>query len=153
VLQPTRQRLSFSVDYWAITKRDLISTLGDDVILGNLAKYEPLVHRYNEDEGLPGCDYDPDDNASASSSCARKTAAARRPRAWTSRAELKGLKTDWASFGVQAQFGTLALVSSQQTGYGDPYVSNLGRFVTDGVVQRWRHRLTLDWERVRGAHA
>jgi iron complex outermembrane receptor protein len=27
-----------------------------------------------------------------------------------------------------------------------PYVSNLGRFVTDGVVQRWRHTITLDWD-------
>jgi iron complex outermembrane receptor protein len=29
---------------------------------------------------------------------------------------------------------------------GDAYVSNLGRFVTDGVVQRWRHTITLDWD-------
>jgi iron complex outermembrane receptor protein len=26
-------------------------------------------------------------------------------------------------------------------------VSNLGRFLNDGVVQRWRHSLSLDWSR------
>ena len=41
--------------------------------------------------------------------------------------------------------GTLTLTSKRQFGNGDPYVSNLGRFVTDGVVQRWRHRITFDW--------
>ena len=42
--------------------------------------------------------------------------------------------------------GTLTLSSKKQTGNDDPYLSDLGKFVTDGVVQRWRHRLTLDWE-------
>lgn len=46
-----------------IQKRNLISTIGDDIILSNLDKYEPLVHRYNEDEGLAGCDYDPTDSS------------------------------------------------------------------------------------------
>ena len=38
------------------------------------------------------------------------------------------------------------LNSKIQNAPGDPYVSNLGRFVTDGVVQRWRHTVSLDWE-------
>ncbi len=57
-----------------------------------------------------------------------------------------GLKTGLGNFAVGLR-GTLALVSKQQTGNGDPFISNLGRFVTDGVVQRWRHRLSVDWER------
>ena len=145
VAQPTRQA-SFSVDYWAISKRDLISTLGDDVILGNLAKYETLVHRYNEDEGLPGCDYDPDDSTICFIELRKENRGRQKASGVDLAAELKGLKTDWGSFGVRLT-GTLALVSKQQTGNGDPYVSNLGRFVTDGVVQRWRHRLSVDWER------
>ena len=50
------------------------------------------------------------------------------------------------NFGVRLN-GTLALKSEQQTGYGDPFVSNLGRFINDGVVQRWRHTLSFDWSR------
>jgi len=42
--------------------------------------------------------------------------------------------------------GTLTLTSKEQLGNGDPFVSNLGKFVEDGAVQRWRHTVTLDWE-------
>jgi iron complex outermembrane receptor protein len=118
VAQPTRQA-SFSVDYWAISKRDLISTLGDDVILGNLAKYETLVHRYNEDEGLPGCDYDPDDSTICFIELRKENRGRQKASGVDLAAELKGLKTDWGSFGVRLT-GTLALVSKQQTGNGDP---------------------------------
>ena len=38
------------------------------------------------------------------------------------------------------------LDSKIQNAKGDPYVSNLGRFVTDGVVQRWRHTISMDWD-------
>lgn len=139
------KRLSIGVDYWAITKRDLISTIGDDVILGNLDKYEPLVHRYNEDEGLPGCDYD----ASDSSICFIELQKANRGREKAAGLDLtleaRGLKTSVGEFGAKL-VGTLTLTSKRQTGSGDPYISNLGRFVTDGAVQRWRHRLVLDWQ-------
>ena len=58
--------------------------------------------------------------------------------------DLKGLKSSVGEFGVRLA-GTVVLKSQKQTGFGDDYISNLGKFVTDGVVQRWRHRLTLDW--------
>jgi iron complex outermembrane receptor protein len=143
MLQPTAQ-WSVGVDYWSITKRDLISTLGDDVILGNLAKYEGLVHRYNEDEGLPGCDYDADDSSICFIELRKENRGRQKSSGVDLSVELKNLKTGVGQFGVRFN-GTLALVSKKQTGDGDAYVSNLGRFVTDGVVQRWRHRLTLDW--------
>jgi len=137
---------SFSVDYWAIAKRDLISTLGDDVILGNLAKYEPLVHRYNENEGLAGCAYNPSDASICYIELRKENRGKQLATGLDIVADFKGLKTAAGQFGAHLN-GTLALTSKQQTGYGDPYISNLGKFVTDGVVQRWRHRLTLDWSR------
>ena len=143
VLQPAAN-VSFSADYWAITKRDLISTIGDDVILSNLDKYEPLVHRYNEDEGLDGCDYDPSDSAICFIELRKENRGRQKTAGIDLALDVKGLKTGIGQFGVRVA-GTLALVSKKQTGYGDPYISNLGRFVTDGAVQRWRHRVTLDW--------
>ncbi len=143
VMQPSAN-WSFSADYWSLTKRDLISTIGDDVILSNLDKYEPLVHRYNEDEGLAGCDYDPADSAICFIELRKENRGRQKVQGIDLAAELKGLKTGIGQFGVRVA-GTLALSSKKQTGYGDPYVSNLGRFVTDGVVQRWRHRVSLDW--------
>ena len=144
VFQPTRHS-SLSVDYWAITKRELISTLGDDVILANLAKYEPLVHRFNEDEGLDGCDYDPDDSAICFIELQKENRGRQKLSGVDIQAEFGGLDTALGRFGLKLA-GTYAISSKKQTGNGDPYISNLGRFVTDGVVQRWRHRITLDWE-------
>ena len=60
-------------------------------------------------------------------------------------AKLGGLKTSWGEFGLRLN-GTLTLKSERQTGDGDPFISNLGVFINDGVVQRWRHSLSLDWE-------
>ncbi len=144
VLQAS-ERLSLSVDYWNITKRDLISTLGDDVILANLAKYEPLVHRYSEDEGLDGCDLDTSDNTICFIELLKENRGRQKASGLDMVADLKPVATAWGRFGGRLN-STLALSSRQQTGYGDPYVSNLAKFVTNGVVQRWRHRLTLDWD-------
>jgi iron complex outermembrane receptor protein len=60
--------------------------------------------------------------------------------------ELRNLRTAVGTFGAKLT-GTWVLSSKRQTGDGDPYISNLGRFVTDGVVQRWRHKLSIDWEK------
>ena len=57
----------------------------------------------------------------------------------------RGNYVAFGEFGLRLN-GTLTLKSQQQTGNGDPFVSNLGVFINDGVVQRWRHSLALDWE-------
>ncbi|MDH0866933.1 TonB-dependent receptor [Mitsuaria sp. GD03876] len=144
VLADPTPELSLGLDYWHIEKRDLISTLGDDVILGNLAKYEPLVHRYNEDEGLAGCDYDPDDSSICYIELRKENRGKQKASGLDMTLQYRSPATALGRFGVKL-VGTLTLSSKKQTGDGDPYVSNLGRFVTDGVVQRWRHRLNLDW--------
>lgn len=136
---------SFSVDYWNITKKDLISTIGDDVILGSGTKYENLIHRYNEDEGLEGCDYDPTDSTICFIELHKENRGRQKSSGLDITIDLKGVKTAFGQFGAKL-VGTVALTSKKQTGYGDPFVSDLGKFVTNGVVQRWRHRLTLDWE-------
>lgn len=143
VFEPTRQ-FSASLDYWAIQKSDLISSIGTDVILKNLDKYESLVHRYGEDEGL--CDFYEDDI----DICFIELRKANRGKQQIAGVDLgltlRGIKTELGEFAAKLQ-GTWTVRSKQQTADGDPYVSNLGQFVNDGVVQRWRHTLTLDWER------
>jgi len=137
---------SVGVDYWNIQKRNLISTLGDDVILSNLDKYEPLVHRYNENEGLQGCDYDPDDSSICFIELRKENRGREKASGLDLTLQLRSPATSWGRFSAR-MVGTWTLSSKRQTGDGDPYISNLGRFVTDGVVQRWRHRLNLDWSR------
>jgi iron complex outermembrane receptor protein len=55
------------------------------------------------------------------------------------------VKTAWGKWSARMA-GTLMLDSRLQTNPGDTYVSNLGKFVTNGVVQRWRHQFSVQWE-------
>ncbi|WP_374673982.1 TonB-dependent receptor [Ideonella sp.] len=142
VLAPSPQ-WNISLDYWQIRKSNLISELGDDVILANHEKYEHLIHRYNEDEGL--CDYDPEDPAICYIEMHKENRGAERAAGLDVVLDWQGRPGAWGRFGARL-VGTWMLQSEKQTGDGDPFVSNLGRFVTDGVVQRWRHNLAVDWE-------
>jgi iron complex outermembrane receptor protein len=144
VVYEPRPQLSVSLDYWNIEKRDLISSIGDDVILGNLSKYGSLVHRYNQDQGLAGCPYDPTDSSICFIELQKENRGRQRVSGLDMTMEMKPVRTSVGQFGARL-LGTLALTSEKQTGFGDDFVSNLGKFVTNGVVQRWRHRLTLDW--------
>ncbi|HEV6968344.1 TonB-dependent receptor [Roseateles sp.] len=131
VFEPQRG-VSLNVDYWNIQKTNLISTLGVDVILGNLAKYGGLVHRRPNDK-IDTIDLIKENRGKQKISGLDLGIA------------LSNLKTGLGQFGLRLN-GTLTLKSQQQTGDGDPFVSNLGVFINDGVVQRWRHNLALDWD-------
>ncbi|MGM9515628.1 TonB-dependent receptor [Roseateles sp. DB2] len=132
VFEP-QSNVMLSVDYWNIQKRDLISTLGVDVILGNLDKYGSLVHR-DEDKVIDHIDL------------IKENRGRQKISGLDFSASLSGLKSTMGTFGLRLN-GTLTLNSKQQTGNDDPYVSNLGHFINDGVVQRWRHTISADWER------
>ncbi|HEY0956117.1 MAG TPA: TonB-dependent receptor [Roseateles sp.] len=131
VFEPARG-VNLNLDYWNIEKRNLISTLGVDVILSDLAKYGSLVIR-DEDEWIDHIDL------------VKENRGKQRISGLDIGVALSELKTALGQFGLRLN-GTLTLKSQQQTGNGDPFVSNLGRFINDGVVQRWRHTLSVDWE-------
>jgi len=131
VFEP-RRGVSLNVDYWNIEKTNLISTLGVDVILDNLAKYGSVVHR-DDDGDIDWIDL------------IKENRGKQKISGLDLGVSLTGLKTALGEFGLRLN-GTLTLKSKQQTGDGDPFVSNLGRFINDGVVQRWRHTVSVDWE-------
>ncbi len=131
VFEPQRG-VNINVDYWNIEKTNLISTLGVDVILSDLAKYGNLVHR-DEDNFIDHIDL------------VKENRGKQRISGLDLGLNLSGLKTGFGQFGLRLN-GTLTLKSQQQTGDGDPFVSNLGVFINDGVVQRWRHTVALDWD-------
>jgi iron complex outermembrane receptor protein len=145
VFEP-RRGVNMNVDYWNIEKSDLISTLGVDVILGNLDKYGSLVHRY-WDTNLPAeCaeDFDPDDYEICVIDLVKENRGKQKISGVDLGIALSGLRTGLGEFGLRLN-GTLTLKSREQTGNGDPFVSNLGRFINEGVVQRWRHNVSVDW--------
>ncbi|PLY48472.1 TonB-dependent receptor [Janthinobacterium sp. ROICE36] len=131
VLEPS-QHWTFSADYWNIKRTDLISEIGDDIILGNLGKYGDLVHRDEDNE----IDY---------IELRKENRGAQKAAGIDITADLHGVKTAWGRFGGHLS-GTYVLDSKIQTSPGDVFISNLNKFVTDGVVQRWRHTITLDWD-------
>ncbi len=132
VLEPVKNA-TLSLDYWNIKRTDLISELGDDVILGNLAKYGDLVHR--DEDGL--IDY---------IELRKENRGAQIASGLDLTIDYRGVQTAVGRFGGHLS-GTYVMQSKIQNSVGDAYLSNLGRFVTDGVVQRWRHTITFDWDK------
>jgi iron complex outermembrane receptor protein len=132
VFEPMRD-MSVTLDYWNVQKSDLISTLGVDVILANLDKYASLVHR-DEDDVIDHIDL------------VKQNRGAQKISGLDVGLAINRIPTAIGQLGLRLN-GTLTLSSKQQTGDGDPFVSNLGRFLNDGVVQRWRHTLSVDWSR------
>jgi iron complex outermembrane receptor protein len=131
VLQPSKQ-VMLSLDYWNIKRTDLISEIGDDIILANPVKYASLIHR-DEDDYI---DY---------IELRKENRGAQKAAGLDLTIDYQGVKTFLGNFGGRLS-GTYVTDSKIQNNKGDVYVSNLGRFVTDGVVQRWRHTITLDWD-------
>jgi iron complex outermembrane receptor protein len=127
------RHVNASLDYWNIKRTNLISEIGDDIILGNLAKYGDLVHR--DEDGL--IDY---------IELRKENRGAQIAKGLDLAITVRGIDTPVGRFGGRLN-GTYVLDSKIQNSPGDAYVSNLNHFVTDGVVQRWRHTLTFDWER------
>lgn len=127
------RQISALLDYWNIKRTDLISEIGDDIILGNLAKYGDLVHR--DEDGL--IDY---------IELRKENRGAQVAKGLDLAITVRGVDTSIGRFGGRLN-GTYVLASKIQNAPGDAYVSNLNHFVTDGVVQRWRHTVSFDWER------
>jgi iron complex outermembrane receptor protein len=125
-------RVSASLDYWNNKRTDLISEIGDDIILGNLAKYGDLVYR--DEDGL--IDY---------IELRKENRGAQLAKGLDLAITVRGVDTPVGRFGGRVN-GTYVLTSKIQNAPGDDFVSNLNRFVTDGVVQRWRHTISADWE-------
>jgi iron complex outermembrane receptor protein len=127
------KHVSASLDYWNIKRTNLISEIGDDIILGNLAKYGDLVYR--DEDGL--IDY---------IELRKDNRGAQLARGIDLALTVRGVDTAIGRFGGRLN-GTYVLTSKIQNAPGDAFVSNLNRFVTDGVVQRWRHTVSVDWDR------
>ncbi|NHZ36703.1 TonB-dependent receptor [Massilia rubra] len=131
VMEPSKH-WNASLDYWKIKRTDLISEIGDDIILGNLGKYGSLVHR-DEDGVIEYIELHKENRGAQIASGLDLVV------------NLRSANTGLGRFGARLN-GTYVLDSKIQTATGDPYISNLGKFVTDSVVQRWRHTVSLDWD-------
>jgi iron complex outermembrane recepter protein len=146
VFEPSRN-FTASLDYWRIINKDIISTLGEQVILGDLAKYD-LPNTQDADGNCipaPG-DFVCRVDGEIDSILLRKE----------NQGELRTSGLDLEAkyrmdAGLAGRFtasisGTYVLEYKRQFGGSDAFVSNVGRFLQDQVVQRWRHRAAIDWD-------
>jgi len=131
VFEPIKDA-SLSLDYWRITKTDVISDLSGKIILENPARYAAYIVRD------PADDY---------------------PTLILKKENQGGLKTSgvdlearWrTAVGAASHLGlnfsgTYVIDYKRQFGPAEPYLENAGRFLQDQVIQRWRHRISADWD-------
>ena len=122
-----------SIDYWNINIRDIISTRGEQTIVENAYTYNGTLITRDEDGYISNIDLRKENQGEM------KTSGLDIGLDW------KGVNTSMGRFGASLS-GTLVLSYDRQFGPELPFQSNVGVFLNDQVIQRWRHRLTLDWE-------
>jgi iron complex outermembrane receptor protein len=133
VLAPNK-RTSFSVDYWNIEKRDVISTLGEQVIIENPAAYNGKYIERDEDGFISNILLMKENQGRLKTSGIDVEADWRTERG------------DWGRFGVNLS-GTRILRYDRQFGPAEPYRSNLSVFLNDQAIQKWRHRINFEWDK------
>jgi len=121
-----------SLDYWRISKTNVISDLSGKIILENAARYAAYIQRDPVD-GYPTLILKKENQGGL------KTSGVDVDARWRSAASEAG------RFGLNFS-GTYVIDYKRQFGPAEPYLENAGRFLQDQVIQRWRHRLSADWD-------
>ena len=130
VFEPMRGVL-LSADYWNIEKRDVISDLSGKTILQNPTRYAAFIKRDPVD-AYPTLILRKENQGTL------KTSGLDLEASW------RGGATEWGRFGASVS-GSYVIDYERQFGRAEPFVSNVGRFLNDQVIQRWRHRAGVDW--------
>ena len=134
VFEPSRD-ISLSLDYWSIRKTDIISEIGEETIFTNPVYYNDpdIVVRFSD--GFVDFINVQKENRGRLNTAGLDVAVS-----W------RGQATAWGRFGAGLN-GTLVTEYKFNTDPRSPLVDGLGRFRDDKAVQRWRHRVNLDWDR------
>ncbi|MCE2657326.1 MAG: TonB-dependent receptor [Rubrivivax sp.] len=132
VFEPMRQTL-LSLDFWHIEKTDVISDLSGKTILENPTRYAAFIRRDPFDQY-------PTLILRKQNQGALKTSGVDIEASW------RGQPTPMGRFGASLS-GSYVSRYERQFGPQEAFVSNVGRFLNDQVIQRWRHRASVDWER------
>ena len=134
VYEPSRN-WSGSVDYWSIRKTDIISEIGEENIFSNPIYYNnaAIVSRFSD--GIVNVITVKKENRGKLNTAGLDVALR-----W------RGENGPYGRFGA-GLIGTVVTEYKFATDPRSPLVDGLGRFRDDKAVQRWRHKLNLDWDR------
>ncbi|MBL8512571.1 MAG: TonB-dependent receptor, partial [Betaproteobacteria bacterium] len=137
VFEPSRN-WNGSLDYWTIRKSDIISEIGEETIFSNPVYYnDPAIVRRFSDGFVDVIRVTKENRGKLN------TAGFDVALRW--RGE-NGPNDAIGRFGADL-VGTIVTEYEFSTDPRSPLVDGLGRFRDDKAVQRWRHKLSLDWDR------
>ncbi|MDR7334512.1 TonB-dependent receptor [Roseateles asaccharophilus] len=133
VFEPSRN-WNGSVDYWAIRKTDIISEIGEETIFTNPVYYnDPAIVKRFSDGFVEFVTVKKENRGKLN------TAGVDLSLTW------RGEPTAYGRFGASLG-GTLVTEYKFNTDPRSGMVDGLGKFRDDKAVQRWRHKLTVDWD-------
>jgi iron complex outermembrane recepter protein len=133
VFEPSTQ-FNIGIDYWLLRKSDVISTLGEQIIIENPTRYNGTIIQRDADGFITNVILQKQNQGKL------------RTSGFDISGELSSEETDYGRFSAEIT-GTVVLNYERQFGPLEPYRSNLGRFLNDQVIQRWRHRIALNWDK------
>jgi iron complex outermembrane receptor protein len=125
---------SVGLDYWNIRKKDVISTLGEQIIVESPDKYNGTYIERDADGFITNIILQKENQGEL------------RTSGFDLSLSLRGRDTDWGRLGMDVS-GTYILEYERQFGPLEPFRSNLGVFLNDQAIQRWRHRISFSWDR------
>lgn len=132
VYEPSEQ-FNIGLEYWWLQKRDVISTLGEQIIIESPERYNGRYIERDSDGFITNIILQKENQGRLKTS------------GFDLSSRLASEETDYGTFSVDFT-GTLVLNYERQFGPLEPYRSNLGRFLNDQVIQRWRHRIGFNWD-------
>ncbi len=132
VLQPNRN-WDGSLDYWIIRKTDIISEIGEQTVFDNPVYYnDPEIVVRDEDGAVSFLQFKKENRGKLN------TSGLDIALNWRSDA------TSMGRFSASLN-GTLITKYKFQSDPHSPMANGLGVFRDDKAVQRWRHKLNVDW--------
>jgi iron complex outermembrane receptor protein len=132
VYEPSQQ-FNIGLEYFFLQKRDVISTLGEQIIIENPSRYNGIYIERDGDGFISNIILQKENQGKLKTSGLDLSS------------RIATEETDWGTFSVDIS-GTYVLEYERQFGPLEPYRSNLGRFLNDQVIQRWRHRIAFNWD-------
>ena len=127
------KQLNLSMDYWNIEKKDVISTLGEQIIVDSPEKYNGKYITRDADGYI--------DNILLQ----KENQGRLRTSGIDFGVDFKTAPAPGGRFSVNMS-GTLVLKYDRQFGPLEADRSNLGVFLNDQVIQKWRHRISFGYD-------
>ena len=121
------------LEYWWLEKEDVISTLGEQIIIESPELYNGIYIERDEDGFISNIILQKENQGKLKTSGIDISG------------RLSSGDTEYGEFSVDV-LGTYVVEYERQFGPLEPYRSNVGRFLNDQVIQRWRHRIAFNWD-------